>query len=294
VVFAHEGEVYHYGFAATRERVVSEFLHCSKMRRDSMLFERTMDDVRFGNKFKKEGSDLVSLVRPNALFLSVAAMFNGAVATSVVSWFRNLRVVRSVVDDAFLAYTLHELHAGEHKVAVKQLLLSLDFGFTDLEAVPVPWERDGMTLQTIYNQYVPGGQVTGQVRLDLSEEADGVKKIVALAGVLVDTLAKGKVLVVDDLDAGLHPLLAAHLVRLFNSKESNPHGAQLIFTAKDPSLMDSHVMRADQLFLTERSQHGEANLYAVIEFKDIDGMNIPRSYIQGRFGGIPFLPTVHS
>ena len=85
-----------------------------------------------------------------------------------------------------------------------------------------------------------------------SEESDGTKKLFCIAGPFLESLTTGHVVVIDELDARLHPLLTKAIVRLFNSSVSNPNNAQLIFATHDTNLLDNDMLRRDQIWFTEK------------------------------------------
>jgi hypothetical protein len=120
-------------------------------------------------------------------------------------------------------------------------------------------------------------------------ESEGTKKLFAMAGPLVGALKDGKVLVIDELDARLHPMMTREIVNLFNSKQTNPQHAQLIFTTQDTNLLDNRLLRRDQIWFTEKDRQGATQLYSLAEFKVRNDEAFERNYIQGRYGAVPFL-----
>ncbi len=122
-----------------------------------------------------------------------------------------------------------------------------------------------------------------------SEESDGTKKLFCIAGPLLESLTFGRVVVLDELDARLHPLLTKAVVRLFNSSVSNPNNAQLIFATHDTNLLDNDMLRRDQIWFTEKTQQGATALYSLAEMKVRNDASFEKNYIAGRYGAIPFL-----
>ncbi len=96
-------------------------------------------------------------------------------------------------------------------------------------------------------------------------------------------------MLVDELDRSLHPILARGLIELFNSKQSNPKGAQLIFNTHDTNLLSGGLLRRDQIWFTEKDRKGASHLYPLTDFKPRKGENLENGYLQGRYGAIPFL-----
>ncbi|MCK6695826.1 MAG: ATP-binding protein, partial [Thermoanaerobaculia bacterium] len=116
------------------------------------------------------------------------------------------------------------------------------------------------------------------------------RKYYAMTGPILETLAKGDTLVIDELDSKLHPNLVCKLVEIFNSKERNPYNAQLIFNTHDTNLLNSGVFRRDQIWFTEKDRYGAATLYALSDIKNVrDTDKLEDNYIQGKYGAIPYL-----
>lgn len=130
----------------------------------------------------------------------------------------------------------------------------------------------------------------------IDQESVGTNKVYNLSGPLFETLRNGGILVVDELDSSLHPLLTLAITRLFNSKSSNPKGAQLIFATHDTNLLSYGKFRRDQIFFIEKDEYGSSDLYSLVEYREEDSSVPPRNdrsfekdYIQGRYGAIPFI-----
>jgi AAA15 family ATPase/GTPase len=127
------------------------------------------------------------------------------------------------------------------------------------------------------------------VPFDMDQESDGTLAYLALLGPAVDAIKKGTPLLIDELDASLHPLLAIQLIRLFNTPSSNPKGAQLIFNTHDTNLLSSGVLRRDQIWFTEKGNDATSHLYPLSDFKPRRQENLQNGYLQGRYGAIPFI-----
>ncbi|NJN24349.1 MAG: ATP-binding protein [Acaryochloridaceae cyanobacterium RL_2_7] len=127
------------------------------------------------------------------------------------------------------------------------------------------------------------------------QESEGTQKIFALAGPLVDILENGRVLVVDEFDARLHPLISRAIVELFNSGESNPNNAQFILMTHDTNLLTNRIFRRDQIWFTEKDQYGATDLYSLAEYKGVRNDDpYENNYIKGRYGAIPYIGNLES
>ena len=319
IVFIEGGKRYRYGFEVTKERVTAEWLFFVPSTREARLFEREGDDITVGSYFK-EGRDLEQHTRPNALFLSVVAQFNGPKAQKLVTWFGRLGIISGVDDIGMMPFTLMQLVEGEHSEAIKQLVCRLDLGIGDLQVEKtvrskpqLPDEMpdeirqafltimnasdadERLSIHTIHTQYDHEGNPVGQELFELDEhESEGTQKLFSMSGPLLDTLQKGRVLVVDELDARLHPLMTREIISLFNHKATNPNGAQLIFNTQDTNLLDNRLFRRDQIWFVEKDQQGASHLYSLAEFKVRNDKDYERGYIQGRYGAVPYLSHIQT
>lgn len=128
----------------------------------------------------------------------------------------------------------------------------------------------------------------GRMPLDFAFESAGTRTWFALIGPVLTALREGVIVVFDELDASLHPMLSTQLVRLFHDPETNPYGAQLIFSSHDTSLLN-HLNR-DEVWLTEKREDGATRLGALAEFageRVRKSQNLEKAYLHGRFGALP-------
>jgi hypothetical protein len=311
IVFIAEDIRYRYGFEVNSERVVSEWLYHVPTSREAMLFTRT-DDVFETRDTFREGLDLAERTRKNSLFLSVCAQFNGKISTRILRWFRNMGTMTGVQDELLRNYTTRCLEKGTYTAEINQFLAALDLGFDEIrledslaeEALLAhsseanggeksrPLPRQALTRHTRHSR--DGTRLDGHewFRMD-SDESEGTRKLFALSGAIHNALDKGMVVVIDEFDARLHPLITRAIVQLFNSNVTNPKNAQLVFMTHDTNLLDLRFLRRDQVWFVEKDRRGSSHLYSLAEFQvRNDDASVEQDYIQGRFGAIPFLGGV--
>ena len=317
IIFITEGKRYRYGFEVTSERVEAEWLYVAPKVRESRLFERDEDKIKLGDKFKGEGRDLIERTRPNALFLSVVAQFDGETAQEVLSWFRSLGIATSLnhLNMGMRLFTERMLDDKDSAQAIGSLIKRLDLGIDDLQIEkrvsspePLPkeapeelrtalepflnlvGEQEQTTVRTIHRKVDDEGRLVESELFYLDRhESEGTKKLFSLSGPLIDTLKSGDVLIIDELDARLHPLLTREIVSLFNDPEHNRNNAQLVFVIQDTNLLDNQLLRRDQIWFVEKDRQGASYLYSLAEFKVRNDATFEKDYIQGRYGAIPFL-----
>ncbi|GAA4464964.1 ATP/GTP-binding protein [Nibrella saemangeumensis] len=129
--------------------------------------------------------------------------------------------------------------------------------------------------------------------LPFDEESQGTNVLFALGGLILQTLDKGGVIIVDELDNSLHPKLSKFLVRLFNSPITNKWNAQLIFASHEVTLLDKDNLRKDQIWFTSKDKFGETELFSAKDFEGVrDDTPFDKWYNSGKFGGDPKIKEV--
>lgn len=132
------------------------------------------------------------------------------------------------------------------------------------------------------------GVEIGQEVFDLSRESTGTMKLLGLATFVVEALYNGSVIIVDELDKNLHPLLTRMIIRLFHNPEYNNKSAQLIFSTHDISLIDRDLLRLDQIFIADKDIEGTSRISRLSDFSGITKVNaLQKWYTLGLFRGIP-------
>lgn len=176
--------------------------------------------------------------------------------------------------------------AGAHSEKFLELLRAADFGIVDLRVGEE--RRDGASRIMVRHK-----SELDEAWLPLDEESHGTQQLFRLAPSLIDALLHGRPVLVDELEASLHPLLALQLVRTFNDPAQNPKNAQLIFTTHDTNLLgtiyEAPPLRRDQVWLTEKDAVGATRVYPLTDYKPRKAENLERGYLQGRYGATPFI-----
>lgn len=127
----------------------------------------------------------------------------------------------------------------------------------------------------------------------LEEESAGTNVLFALGGLILKKLESGGIIIFDELDNSLHPLLCKFLIRLFNNRISNPHNAQIIFATHEVTLLDKDLFRKDQIWFTEKNKFGQTELFSASDVEGLrDDTNFEIWYRTGKFGGNPKIKEV--
>ena len=315
-IFIIDNIRYRYGFEVDDKQVHAEWLFEAPKNAEKPMFLREGDGIEVTRNFT-EGRDLEERTRDNALFLAVADQFNGKIAKKIMKWFDNFITISGLTHEGYKGVTFGMLEKKETSSTLLNFYKRLDLGFDDIAINKKPFDAKELPndmpeslvrqlvtdlegaykidIKTIHKKYNDQGKAVGQVEFDMrSQESSGTNKIFNISGPVFDVLNDGGVLVVDELDASLHPLLTLAVTRLFNSKQFNPNNAQLIFATHDTNLLYYGNYRRDQIYFVEKDQFGASDMYSLVEYKE-EGKTIrkdrsfEKDYIEGRYGAIPFI-----
>ena len=328
---ALDGVRHTYGFSVDDERIAEEWLYSFPLRRKRVIFERAGQSFAWGEESKKSRvRRLEEIVAPTALFLSVAARFEvhdpatgksdetSSLLRTLYSWVqRRIRQIGPSSHDPLLRFFPFSrlLNAEGNRIALVELLRAADVGLEDIFLRTPATEPDN--LRNIQLSLIePTSEnaadfekrprrseimfrhrgAVGSVALGARDESSGTLRLLDLAGRILPVLATGGLTLVDEIDASLHPLLTATLVRLFQSPTANTNHAQLVFTTHDATLLGSidgeDVLRRDEVWFTSKGDDGASELFPLAEFKPRrQGENRQKRYLNGSYGAIPGLST---
>lgn len=319
IVFMLDNSCYRYGFCYSHFNIEEEWLFVKGTPRskESPLYIRNNGGIAINEKLFAEGEGGEKILNDNRLFLSLCAQLGGSVSKKVLSWFQSkISVISGINNQNYRTFSELQFHK-KTDISIKALdfLKKLQLGFVRLETkeenltfpddfpdelkAKLSKELEGkkqLNLNSIHHVYSRQGIEKGVQDFSFYErESSGTIKLFDLAGSLFETLDSGSVLVIDELDAKMHPLISQHIIDLFNDIATNPNHAQLIFTTHDTHLLSTKNMRRDQIWFTEKNAAEQTDLYCLTDIVLPDGTkprnnaNYERNYIAGRYGAIPFI-----
>jgi AAA15 family ATPase/GTPase len=102
-------------------------------------------------------------------------------------------------------------------------------------------------------------------------------------------LIEGGMLIIDEIDSALHPILCKFILKKFNSKEDNKNNAQLIFTTHDISFLNEDFLRKDQIWFVEKNKFEASEVFSLCDLGERDGVSYSKRYLEGRYGAIPYV-----
>jgi AAA15 family ATPase/GTPase len=311
LIFLYKNIRYRYGFEVNHERVLSEWLYV-KDKREVEYFYRDEATTTI-NKSKFDIGQILSdkkMVRENALLLSVAAQFNDPTALNVLEWMEDFRLISGLHSELYRAFTMSNMR--DQPAFAKRVLTFLQQADLGIDGIEIDDYQEEYNLEQAVTDILLGGNCTTyhkkydtnnrplpeRVRTSMRHsESAGTHKFFNLAGIILDTLDRGSVMVVDELDARLHSNLVAHLVKLFHDPSINKQGAQLVFATHNTNLLSNRSLRRDQIWFVNKDRYGASKLYSLGDFKSTvtrQEDNYEKKYLEGIYGGTPYISSFNS
>ena len=284
---------YRYELTVKKEVIEYERLDRIKLEtgRKSALFERDEDEITLKGAFARlKTSDELSDTLPLLSYLGITYSKN-EVVQDVLDWFDE--------EIDFLNYgnPMQELRMAISKSEdVKRLMLQMiqemDLDIVDFRVEEKENDRIEVFTKHVVDEY--------EAELNLFDESSGTKKLFGLLPLIAKSLLRGTTLVIDELDAKIHPILLKYLIMTFSNMEKNKKGAQLIFTSHDLSTMNSEVFRRDEIWFAALDENHSSQVYSLYEIRREDKERVnntaayDKQYLEGRYGADPYLQNMLS
>lgn len=279
--------IFRYGFEVSRRAVCAEWLYQRanrKRAKEVEVFYRE-NDTSTVHRESALLQEIVGkkMVRANALLLSTAAQFNEPKAVSILKWLGDTLVLFCSEDEQLWKQAIRHLDKEDVRRRITAFAKYADLGIESITKID-------NRIVTSHRQYDDDGRETSDVAFSMGgNESEGTIKYFSLSYPIIDALDHGKRLVIDELDSKLHPLLVRKIITLFNSKETNPKGAQLLFTTHDTFLLSAGLFRRDQIWFTHKDNFGATEAYSLAEYKVRSGSPFEKEYLQGKYGATPII-----
>lgn len=320
---------YRFGLEFTATEISKEWLFRKSVGREVNLFERQGEIIDVSSGFsgsKKLIDAAIEATRINALFLSTCDMLNVEEAKSIMKWFRHFSMIDGLNTDIEEIQTVELWEDKEYRDKIRQYLASLCLNIIDVDVTTKDFEESELPddmpkiLKSQLSKQLRGKQgyiVFAKHRLYDSDalptdrthtwkwedrESSGSKKAFQLSGPILWALANGGVLIIDEIEAKLHPVMTLNTIDVFLDKESNPNNAQLIFATHDTNLLSYSKLRRDQICFAEKNKWESTEIYSLSDFvyfeekngefkseKERPDTDKEKRYFEGRYGAIPAL-----
>ena len=282
-----------YRYELTVKREIIEYERLDRIKLDtgrkSALFERNEDEITLKGAFARlKTSDELSDTLPLLSYLGITYRKN-EVVQDVLDWFDeeiNFLNYGNPMQELRMAVSKSE----DLKKLMLQMIQEMDLDIVDFRVEEKENDRIEVFTKHIIDEY--------EAELSLFDESSGTKKLFGLLPFIAKSLLKGTTLVIDELDAKIHPVLLKYLIMTFSDMEKNKKGAQLIFTSHDLSTMNSEVFRRDEVWFVAKGNRQNSKLYSLVEFKNKKGESVrkdakfDKQYLEGKYGADPYLRKI--
>ena len=285
VFFRIDQKEYQY-YISLKEEIVYEALYWKNIggKRTGTVFERDGQAIELGQTINK--SNINRDVNPKMPYLSFLAInYNLPVITEVQNWFESC-----IILDYANSLSEHRIMLSEDGTIEKKIIRALNDMGIDLTGYRFDEEQ-----QKLYTQRTVDGEV---YELPFSDESDGTKKLIVALPVLLLALQEGRTIIIDELDAKLHPKLLRYIIMLFKNPSVNKHGAQLLFTSHDMTTMKNTVFRRDEIWFAAEDEKHQSKIYSLSDIRQLDNTRIKntaaydKQYLEGRYGADPYLSNM--
>jgi len=309
IVVLLDGTRYQYGFSFDARRIRDEWLLVYKTGKGQAWFDRSWNDARgehewapFSGYFTGSKETWRQATRPGALFLTTAIQLNNEQLKPLWNWFVDGLVIVNLGGVLDWSATIQRLEDPEFKLKTLKLLRAADLHLADIRVESAPGHQLAFRLDpgkapetSVTPRDIPivkfVHQIDGEdaVAFDQQFESAGTQRLLSYAGPVIDALDNGKLLVIDELDSSLHPMVVRFILGLFHDPVVSSHGAQLWMTTHDTSLLDGDVLRRDQIWLVDKDERQASHLYPLSDFSPRKGEALEKGYLRARYGGVPFI-----
>lgn len=286
VYFRTGGNEFRYFISIMDSEIVSEHLYWRTLggKRTGTIFTREGSQIELGSSIKK--NSINREVNPKMPYLSFLAInYNIPVITQVQTWFESCVIQSYAVPEIDNRIMMFENPEGKGMIirALNDLGIDIvDYRYDENE-------------RRFYTKRIVDGV---DYYLPYETESDGTRKLLAVLPVLIIALKEGRTVVIDELDAKLHPKLLRYIIRLFKNKNINKLGAQLLFTSHDLTTMRNSVFRRDEIWFAAANESHESQIYSLYDIRNADDTHVnntaayDKQYLEGRYGADPYLQNM--
>lgn len=282
---------YRYILHVKKDEVVYESLDRVKMdtKRRSALFRRDAESTELKGIFGRlKISEDLSATLPLISYLGITYKKN-EVVSDVLNWFED------AIDFLNYGNPYQELNTAiamskDIKYLILNMIKEMDLDIEDFRIE----EKDNDRIE-IFTKHIVDGY---SAEITLSEESSGTRKLFGLLPFIAKSLICGTTLIIDELDAKIHPVLLQYVIKLFTDMSINKKGGQLIFTSHDLSTMNNEVFRRDEIWFVAKGRGQNSGLYSLVEFKNDKGESVrkdakyDKQYLEGKYGAEPYLQKI--
>lgn len=291
---------YIYGFKIDKKGFKEEWLQLIKSNNEcsNIIIREDYKLTSYNTRQKDIRKNIAVSLSNTSLILSLGSVLKDNLLITIYNWFNSIDIIDFGIPvlDTIISKTIisSDLVTGKLKDTFLNYLSSFDKSIVDYSIEEYFNNDVGQTKYRIYTHHKIFNS-NELKKLPLVAESSGTQKMIALFLHFYDAICNGYIILIDELNAKLHPLLVRLILNMFANPTTNPNNAQLIFTTHDSWLMKSNILRRDEIWFTEKDDNDISILYSLVEFKDNDGKiirkdeNYEKNYLLGKYGAVPQL-----
>ena len=284
--FRTESNEFRYFLSIQENTIIDECLYRRTLggKRTATIFERDRETIELGASLRSKSIN--TEINPKMPFLSFLAInYNIPVISEAQSWFESCILIN-------YANLLSEsqIYLPTEKNQKQRFIMLLNDMGIDIS----DFRLDNAT----NNLFVSRNINKTKYEMDFVDESDGTQKLFSVLPYILFAIQEGRLLIIDELDAKLHPKLLRYIISLFKNPEINKHGAQIVFTSHDLTTMNHSVFRRDEIWFAALNSSRESEIYSLYDIRNEDGTHInntasfSKQYLEGRYGADPYLQNI--
>lgn len=312
------GEKFVYGFEVSQKEVHKEWLYRTPGKKK--FFSREKQNFDIASDYKEGPSEIGKITREDSLVLTNLAKFNGAFARKIVDEITKVEILTAPVDDELgqrllmLAVSKYKDDSHYRKI-MDEFVLEADFGIEAIKAeyghvpadelakVAPDFVKEFMQkanfssavqhkISATHKKFNAKDKQIGEVSFDFSAESHGTMQTFILSALFAKVIIEGGTLIIDEINSALHPIICRFILFKFNSKETNPKNAILLFTTHDIGLLDKEFLRRDQAWFVDKNSFGASEIFSLDHLSERKDVSYSKRYLEGRYGAIPYIKAL--
>lgn len=288
IMYIYNQVRYVYGFSFDAKKIYTEYLYHWPNGREALIFSRENGVYEFRENINEQ-TTLSNRTLDNKLYLVSSNDWNLPQTENAYKWFLEKLTGISELPAASSETVAEIVRSDESKARILKEMLLADLGISDVSIKTIAEKKDETVITTTHRVIDEEGNID-HFQLLMDQESAGTQRFFSRIGGWLQALENGSLLVVDEIERSMHPLLTRRLIEMVQDSSINTSGAQLLFTTHDALLLDLNLMRRDQIWFAEKNNQSCATeLYSLASFSPRKGENVRKGYLQGRFGAIPFI-----
>ena len=304
---------YEYCLSFNKKKIIEELLYYYPKGKRATIFERRKTNEYKFTVDKGAQKSIAAKTRENVSYLSSSVQWNYPGTEEAFNWFENQLYPLGQTDHPEATRkTVSMLNSKNNKIRneIMHCMEMADLGIVDIDAKYKKLTQEDFSPDThpevikllleqeqaetlearMFHRQIQKGGKEKVYPIDYNLESEGTKKLFSIIGPCLHSLANGRILILDELDVRLHPLLCIYIIKLFHNPNKNKSNAQLLFSTHNTNFLDLELFRRDQIWFTEKNpKTNNTELYSLVDFSPRKDSNIQKGYLMGRYGAIPFI-----